>query len=223
MRINGHIMLVNIIPKWKFLNIINHLKYYSTINKDNKYKELIVKKYLLQEILDNLIKENSELFYSKDKNNLNTQQYNDKVDNINIKINNCKKLIKDIEREQKKIDVISIKTFRLEKEIFEKENSINNTIIKWCDKTNTFITHSSCLRSEDKSSFSKPKEALINNNKLAIIMYRKPDLSIIPYHKNTKLSLVKIIQRNYKENEDMKYFMILIDRQLLSFSLLFTF
>jgi len=218
MIINGLITLTPVLPKWKNTILQNNQKYYSTINKDIKYKELIVKKYLLQEILDNLIKESSELFYNKPDNGTRAEirKYNLMVDNIVMKINNCKDLIKDIDKQLKKKNIF-IKSIKLEKEIFEKENSINNTIIKWCDKTNTFITHSSCLRSEDKSSFSKPKEALINKNKLAIILYRKPDLSIIPYQKNTKLSLIKIMDSSSKENEDFKYFMKLIDSKKIEY------
>jgi len=99
MRINGQIILTPILPMWK-INILDYDKqFYSTINKDIKYKELIVKqKYLVQEQLDNLIKESSKLFYNKPNNGVKDAayiKYNLMVDNIGMKIQKCKDLIKD--------------------------------------------------------------------------------------------------------------------------------
>jgi len=84
MNINGIIQLVNIIPKWKYLNIINHLKYYSTDNKDKKEE---IKDVKILENIDYSIGETKQLYL-----NIIQSRYNQIIEGKNLHLDIFSKL-----------------------------------------------------------------------------------------------------------------------------------
>ena len=60
MRINGHIMLVNLMPKWIFDRLNNEKKYYSTDNfnkKEEKDEAEKLVEYYFKQVLKNINKD----------------------------------------------------------------------------------------------------------------------------------------------------------------------
>ena len=61
--LGGRFGLTDVMPKWKFDRINNHKKYFSTGNYKEQ-EQLMFNKYYSYSLLDKLITESRELFYS---------------------------------------------------------------------------------------------------------------------------------------------------------------